>query len=214
MIKLTLQFKGKTLKIFPVKGDRVKIGRDAHCDIVIDNLALSPLHAIIEIENDEATIVDKSEGSEGSEETGIVVNANKIKQHKLDHNDLIYIGKYSLKVTHEEIGDSILQDPEPERETASTTFPAADKTHQGWLQIMSGPKLGRTIKLDNAMVRIGMTGKTCAMITCREDKYYIAHLDGDPKTQVARRDIGEQKVPLTDGDMLNIGETQMMFFLE
>lgn len=211
MIKLTLQFKGKTLKIFPVKGDSVKIGRDADCDIVIDNLALSPLHAIIEIENEEATIIDKSEGSD---ETGIVVNAKKVKQHKLDHNDLIYIGKYSLKVTHEEIGDSILQDSKPEKETVSTTFPTVDKSHQGWLQIMSGPKLGRTIKLDNAMVRIGMTGKTCAMITCREDKYYIAHLDGDPKTQVARRDIGEQKVPLTDGDMLNIGETQMMFFLE
>lgn len=211
MIKLTLQFKGKSLKVFPVKNKLVKIGRDAACDITIDNLALSPLHAIIEVEKDDVTIIDKSEATE---EAGVIVNASKVKQHKLDHNDVVYLGKYSLKVTREEEPESFIHDSVMESEPVATTFPKPEKLTQGWLQIMSGPKLGRTIKLENAMVRIGKSGKSCAMITCREGQYYIAHLEGEPKTQVARREISDAQVALTDGDMLNIGTTQMMFFLD
>ncbi len=211
MIKLTLQFKGKLLKVFPVRNKLMKIGRDTACDIVINNLALSPLHAVIEVENDDVTIIDKSEETEAA---GVIVNAAKVKQQKLNHNDVVYLGKYSLKVTHEEEVESIVNDSTLISEPDTTTFPQAKKITQGWLQIMSGPKLGRTIKLDNAMVRIGKSGKTCAMISNREGQYYIAHLEGEPKTQVARREIGDGQVSLSDGDMLNIGTTQMMFFLD
>jgi len=211
VIKLTLQFKGKSLKVFPVKNKLVKIGRDTACDITIDNLALSPLHAIIEVEDEDLTITDKSEENET---TGVVVNATKVKQHKLNHNDVVYLGKYSLKVTHEEDTSNIVNDstlaPEPE----PASFPQAKKVAQGWLQIMTGPKLGRTIKLENSMMRIGKKGKTCAMISSREGQYYIAHLEGEPKTKVAQREIGDDQIALSDGDMLNIGATQMMFFLD
>jgi len=211
VIKLTLQFKGKSLKVFPVKNKLVKIGRDATCDIIIDNLALSPLHAIIEIENDDVTIIDKSDVSE---EAGVVVNASKVKQQKLQHNDIAYLGKYSLKVTREENTDSVVNDSMIESEPVATTFIKSVKITQGWLQIMSGPKLGRTIKLENSMMKIGKSGKSCAMISCREGQYFIAHLEGEPRTQVARREIGDDRLTLTDGDMINIGTTQMMFFLD
>ncbi|VAW82163.1 hypothetical protein MNBD_GAMMA12-1011 [hydrothermal vent metagenome] len=213
MIKLTLQFKGKSLKVYPVKNQLMKIGRDSACDITIDNLALSPLHAIIEVDNNNLTIIDKSEKTE---EAGVIVNANKVKQHKLDHNDVVYLGKYALKVTHEETTESVVNDSSmlPLQPLPEETFIKSEKIQQGWLQIMSGPKLGRTIKLENSMVRIGKSGKTSAMITCREGKYYIAHLEGEPKTQVAQREIGDKQITLSDGDMLNIGTTQMLFFLE
>ena len=211
MIKLTLQFKGKPLKVFPVKSNRLEIGRDAACDITIDNLALSPLHAVIEIENEDVVITDKSDSTE---ETGVVVNASKIKQQTLKHNDVVYLGKYSLKVTQEDSGDSVLQDTGPEPAPVAPAFPKAEKIPQGWLQIMSGPKLGRTIKLEGAMMRIGKTGKTCAMISCRDNKYYIVHLEGEPKTRVGNKELGEERQPLKDGDTLTIGETRMLFFLE
>ena len=205
MIKLTLLFKDKPLKVFPVTDNVVKIGRADDCDIVINNLSLSPLHAIVEVENDDAVLIDKSNGDETA---GVFVNSEKVKERKLEHNDIIVLGKYSLKMTREEGSTQV--DPK----SATPIFSKNNLPEQGWLQFTNGPKLGRTIKLDNSMMRLGKAGKTLAMISGRDGEYFAAHLEGEPKTKVSGREIGDERVQLKNGDMLKIGETQMMFFVE
>ena len=47
MAKLTLSFKDKKLKIFPITGQDLVVGRDPACTVHIDSLAVQPRHARI-----------------------------------------------------------------------------------------------------------------------------------------------------------------------
>jgi len=207
VIKLSLSFKGKLLKIYQPKQKQVLIGRGAECDIAIDNLGFANVHAIINIDGNGANIEYKAKKSDNSdvELFELKVNAKKCDKHELKHLDVIQLGKYILKFTCE-----LDQDIAP----AESAFPKAKIPLQGWLQIMSGPKLGRTIKLENPMVRLGKTGKACAMISNREGKYYISHLEGQPRTRVKNEEVSDARICLNDGDTLVVGDTQMLFFIE
>lgn len=204
MIKLSLTFKGKLIKVYQPHSKQLKIGRANNCDIIIDNLAVANLHALIEIDGNKAIIFDKS-GGINANPIGVEVNGKKVEKHELNHNDEIQLGKYSLVFTRE-IDTEIPQ--------AETAFPKQEKPKQGWLQFLSGPKLGRTIKLDNPMIRLGKSGKTSAMISTRNGKYFVSHLEGEPRTRVADQAVPESPTILNDGDTLQVGETLMLFFLQ
>ncbi len=208
MIRLTLAFKGKALKVFQPENGCVKIGRAEDCDITIDNLALSPVHAIITIDGDNARIEDKSDTEL---DTGVLVNDEKIDSAELKHNDVIKLGKYELKFACLEAPHKAEAAEEPQ---TTSGFLENRPVVQGWLQFMNGPKLGRTVKLSNSMVRLGKSGKTCAMISTRNGHYYISHLEGEPRTKVCNRDLDNNRLLLKDGDTLQVGETEMLFFLE
>lgn len=198
MHKLTLSFKGRTLKVFHITGNQTLIGRSPDCDIPIDNLAVSPTHARVSFENDEATITDISN------DKTLLVNDRKTDQHPLAHGDVIQIGKHTLTYTVEV---STLDE-------SSYTNTATENlsTVSGWLQFMSGPKLGRTMRLDRALTRLGKTGKQSAMVASRNGQYHISHLEGEQCTKVKGKDIGEQSVQLKEGDTVQIGDIKMMFF--
>lgn len=231
MIKLSLYFKDKLLKVYQPKESPIKIGRDPGCDIAIENLALSPLHAMIEIAGDKVTLVDKSE-PQSDTHFGLQVNNRKVTTHILADKDLIQLGKYALRYTHDpdQSGTDALPHTTATQATTSDIATAASTmaetaeivppppkpklTRQGWLQFMNGAKLGRTIKLDTAMIKLGKSGKTAAMISVRENKYYVSHLEGEPRTRVNGQDIPDSRQCLNDGDNLQIGETKMLFFLQ
>ncbi len=207
MIRLTLTFKGKALKVFQPQNGCVKIGRAEDCEITIDNLALSPVHAVITIDGDNASIEDKSDAGL---DTGVFVNDKKVDSARLEHNDVIRLGKYELKFAR-------LEEPantDSAEERTPSGFLENRPVVQGWLQFMNGPKLGRTVKLANSMVRLGKSGKTCAMISTRNGHYYISHLEGEPRTKVCNRDLDNNRLLLKNGDTLQVGETKMLFFLE
>lgn len=197
MIKLSLSFKGRILKVFRPTSDEIRIGRSPECEIQIENLGVSPVHARIVLEDDEATLVDTSE--DGS----VLVNGNKVTEHRLTHGDAILIGKHTITVS-EEAG------PAPEAAAGS----AAQPLRNGWLQFLSGPKLGRTIRLDRTLVRLGKTGKHAALIASRSDGYYVSHLEGEPATRVRNQPIGDESVKLNDGDTIQVGDVQMLFFTD
>ena len=207
MIKLSLYFKGKVLKVHQPKGGSVRIGRDPGNDIAIDNLGVSPLHALITLDGETALIEDKSEPAttETPIASGLIINNQKVTRHHLQHNDQVMLGKYTLKFTRE---------VDPEELPIVEAFPSQERGVPAWLQFLSGPKLGRTIKLDNPMVRLGKTGKTCAMITSRNGQYFIAHLEGEPRTRVENRELDTERLGLHDGDRVQVGDTEMLFFLE
>ncbi|MCK5092256.1 MAG: FHA domain-containing protein [Gammaproteobacteria bacterium] len=198
MHKLTLSFKGRTLKVFHITGNQTLIGRSPDCDIPIDNLAVSPTHARVSFENDEVTITDISN------DKTLRVNDKKTDKHTLAHGDVIQIGKHTLTYTVEV---STLD------ESSFTNTSAENLSNvSGWLQFMSGPKLGRTMRLDRALTRLGKTGKQSAMVASRNGQYYISHFEGEQCTKVKGRDIGEQSVQLKEGDTVQIGDIKMMFF--
>ncbi|MDD5384124.1 MAG: FHA domain-containing protein [Gallionella sp.] len=96
--KLILSMDGVVLKEYPLSKERMTIGRKAHNDIVIDNLAVSGEHAaIVTIQND--SFLEDLDSTNGLE-----VNGVPTKKHFLQNNDLVEIGKYKLKYINDQAG--------------------------------------------------------------------------------------------------------------
>ena len=95
MAKLILSMDGLVLKEIPLSKERTTIGRKAHNDIQIDNLAVSGEHAVI------VTILNDSFLEDLGSTNGTLVNGNPVKKHFLQNNDVIELGKYKLKFIQE-----------------------------------------------------------------------------------------------------------------
>jgi pSer/pThr/pTyr-binding forkhead associated (FHA) protein len=91
MAKLILSMDGLVLKEVPLTKERTTIGRRPHNDIVIDNLAVSGEHAVI------VTILNDSFLEDLGSTNGTMVNGQPIKNHFLQNNDMVELGKYKLK---------------------------------------------------------------------------------------------------------------------
>ena len=96
MSKLTLSFKGRVLKVFPVLQGEMTIGSDPACTIHVDSLALQPRHARIVTQGTESVLEDLDT------EEGTHVNQARIQQHQLKDGDLIRIGKHTLSFAFQE----------------------------------------------------------------------------------------------------------------
>ncbi len=94
--KLILSMNGVVLQEYVLDKRRMTIGRKPGNDVVIDNLAVSSEHAVIE------TILNDSFLEDMDSTNGVMVNGASIKKHLLHHNDLIEIGKYKLKYLNEQ----------------------------------------------------------------------------------------------------------------
>ena len=95
MAKLIMSLDNAVIREVPLEKERFTIGRKAHNDIQIDNLAVSGEHALI------VTILNDSFLEDLGSTNGTVVNGNPIKKHILQTNDVIEIGKYKLKFVSE-----------------------------------------------------------------------------------------------------------------
>src|SRR5258707_8401571 len=95
MAKLIMSLDNAVIREVPLDKERVTIGRKAHNDIQIDNLAVSGEHALI------VTILNDSFLEDLGSTNGTLVNGNPVKKHILQTNDVIEIGKYKLKYVTE-----------------------------------------------------------------------------------------------------------------
>ena len=88
---ITLRFKDKKIRDYPIAaGQSCTIGRKQSNDIVIDNLAVSGKHAVIESVSANFVLRDLESTN------GTFINKEKVTQRNLRHKDLITIGKHEL----------------------------------------------------------------------------------------------------------------------
>jgi len=217
--KLTLSFKGRVLRVFPLPQGATVIGSDPACPVHIDSLAVEPKHARIEVHGQDALLFD-IETTDGT-----FVNNEKITEHKLKDNDIIRVGKHTIQYTYEEVSQldanesSTSIDIHPVMEQlaeqhAEAVSPQITNNKQGWLQILNGQNLGKTLSLNRSMTNLGKPGVATAVITRRHDGYFIAHLEGKKTPLVGDNPIGEHSVKLEDGDTITIGNIKMQFYME
>ena len=218
MSKLTLSFKGKLLKIYPVPQGSLTIGSDPSCDIVIDSLAVAPQHASVTTRGNESTLVaiDEKEGT--------YVHQNRIQDHKLKEGDLIRIGKHNLTYTYEEVSNLTADESttslditgmgEEFQHVAESASTEANTHKAGWLQILSGQNLGKTLSLNRSITNIGKPGLATAVITRRNEGYFISQLEGKAPLQVGKETLGDRSLRLHDGDVIQFGNIRMQFYLE
>ncbi len=197
MAKLTLSFKDKKLKIYPLVEDEVVIGRAPECAVLIDSLAVEPEHARIQKKGAQYLLTALGGNHE------ITVNQVSAAAHELADGDVVHVGKHTLTFSLEATGHFVGQ--------------AAQVSQQpvvGWLQIQSGSHLGRTIRLDKAMTRVGKSHVAVAVIVRRGDGYFLSHLEGDTPPVVNDQSLDDRTHPLRNGDQIRIDTLQLQFFMD
>jgi pSer/pThr/pTyr-binding forkhead associated (FHA) protein len=210
MAKLTLSFKGRVIDVFHIESEKTEIGRNDDCTIAIDSLAIAPVQVVITRSDDQSYRLQALE-----EAFPVLVNHEKTEQTTLNHGDVIQVGKHTLSFSEDvmDLGADLGPTTSSENSTAEEESLDNDesKATSGILQIMNGENFGRIIPLKRNMTRIGHAGGDCAIIARREDGYFISFLEGANPPHINKKPIGNQAQILKDGDIIDLGGTQMQF---
>jgi len=143
MIKLTLEFGGKTVKSYEFNKSAITIGRELDNDIVIDNLGISRHHCKVEEKPGGLHTV-----SDLGSNNGTFMRGERITTYNLNNGDAINIGKYALIYKNEQ------QEQQPQSGTGPDIMdlPTMEMEARGDLQkAQSAPEVGpMTMQVDAA----------------------------------------------------------------
>ena len=219
MARLILSMDGLVLKEIPLNKERIAIGRKAHNDIQIDNLAISGDHAVV------VTILDDSFLEDLNSTNGTLVNGQPIKKHVLKNNDVIELGKYKLKyMTEATVADNeaalratgIPAFQEPVRSFSDTQVliprpPAPDPEPLPTVNIrlLTGPNSGKTLELTKTLTTLGKPGAQVAVIARRPAGVFITHVEGDVFPTVNGKVLDGEAYPLSNKDVVEIAGIRM-----
>ena len=226
MPKMIVSIDGVVIKEVQLTKDRTSLGRRPYNDIVIDNLAVSGEHAVLQMSGAEVHVEDLNSTN------GTYVNGKAVKKQLLQNSDTVEIGKYKIKYVNETAdtgfektmmikagsagllapGSSIAAASAP----ASIPAPAPVASASGAgpnaaIRVLSGAAAGREVSLVKVVTTIGKPGVAVAAITKRPHGFVIAHVEGVNKPSLNGAPIGAEPVALKNGDVLELAGTQMQF---
>lgn len=220
--KLILTFNGKVLGEYPINQERTTIGRKPTNAIQVDNLAVSGEHAAI------LTILNDSFLEDLNSTNGTYVNGKRVKKHALKNGDVIGVGKHDIKYvndmpTHDDAYEKtmIMRPPvAPKEETVESDDAGLAAQGAGGskvvggasLQILNGPRAGKTMELVQELTKLGKAGSQVAVITRRPHGYFLTHLEGDRPTLVNGEAIGTRVHELSDHDVIEIAGVKIEFY--
>ncbi len=81
---------GRQGETFPLRADRVEIGRSPDAEVFLDDVTVSRSHALLVRGDDGYSIEDRGSLN------GTYVNRRRVEQAKLEDGDEVQIGKYRL----------------------------------------------------------------------------------------------------------------------
>lgn len=79
------------------------------------------------------------------------------------------------------------------------------------VHVMSGNAAGREVALSKVVTTVGKPGTAVASITRRHHGFVLAHVEGPERTVLNGTAIGSTPLALSDGDLIELGGTQMRF---
>jgi pSer/pThr/pTyr-binding forkhead associated (FHA) protein len=80
------------------------------------------------------------------------------------------------------------------------------------IQILNGPNAGKELMLSKALTTLGRPGVQVAVITRRQQGYYITHVEGSSFPVVNGKALGLDATALTNHDIIELSGTKMEFF--
>lgn len=221
MPKMIVSIDGVVIKEVQLTKDRTTLGRRPYNDIVIDNLAVSGEHAVLQMSGNEVYLEDLNSTN------GTYINGKAVKKQLLQNNDTVEIGKYKIKFTNEVAGPTfektMILKPgtvmPPPAGKAPAGAPASEAAAQvgdlgqmnASIKVLSGAAAGRQVPLVKVVTTIGKPGVAVAAITKRPHGFVVAHVEGGNKPTLNGAAIGAEPVTLKDGDLLELAGTQMQF---
>ena len=218
MPKMIVSIDGVVIKEVQLTKDRTTLGRRPYNDIVIDNLAISGEHAVIQLSGNEVSLEDLNSTN------GTYVNGKAVKKQVLANDDTIEIGKYKIKYANEQQEAGFERTMVIKAGTvgigagaaapvAALTASAPTASSNAAIKVLSGAAAGREVPLVKVVPTIGKPGVAVAAITKRPHGFVVAHVEGTNKPTLNGLAIGSEPVTLKDGDVLELAGTQMQFAL-
>ncbi|MDP2451632.1 MAG: FHA domain-containing protein [Polaromonas sp.] len=217
MPKMIVSIDGVVIKEVQLTKDRTSLGRRPYNDIVIDNLAVSGEHAVLQMSGNEVFVEDLNSTN------GTYLNGKAVKKQQLNNGDTVEIGKYKIKYVNEaasagfektmilKAGSAGLAALAGAATAAAAPAPADGAGTSAAIKVMSGAAAGREVALVKVVTTIGKPGVAVAAITRRPHGFVVAHVEGDNKPTLNGTHIGVEPVPLKNGDVLELAGTQMQF---
>ena len=236
MGKLVVSLDGVVIKDVQLTKDKTTLGRRPYNDIVIDNLAVSGEHALLQMVGSEVFIEDLNSTN------GTYINGKAIRRQLLQHNDTIEVGKYKIRFLSDEGGEverTSVQRPttpaalgdlprpvtgavsRPSPLTASSTVsPPPTATVTGFapmpggralIRVLDGPAAGREVTLVKEVTTVGKPGVQVAAISRTPSGYTFAHVDGVSRPSINGQPVSADPVMLNDGDVIDLAGTKMQF---
>ncbi len=209
MPKMIVSIDGVVIKEVQLTKDRTTLGRRPYNDIVIDNLAVSGEHAVLQMMGNEVYIEDLNSTN------GTYINGKAIKKQLMQGGDTIDIGKYQIKF----VADAPANYDKTMIMRAGSAAPAGhapapaplDHAISGVIKVLSGAAAGREVALVKVVTTIGKPGVAVAAITKRPNGFVVAHVEGSGKPTLNGSAVGAEPIMLKDGDVLELAGTQMQF---
>ena len=220
MPKMIVSIDGVVIKEVQLTKDRTSLGRRPYNDIVIDNLAVSGEHAVLQMSGAEVHVEDLNSTN------GTYVNGKAVKKQLLQNSDTVEIGKYKIKYVNEAAeaafektmmfkagsgGLAAAGAPIVAAPAAPAAVQASGAGINAAIKVLSGAAAGREVPLVKVVTTIGKPGVAVAAITKRPHGFVIAHVEGVNKPTLNGSPIGAEAVALKNGDVFELAGTQMQF---
>jgi FHA domain len=229
MGKLVVSLDGVVIKDVQITKDKTTLGRRPYNDIVIDNLAVSGEHAVLQMLGNDVFIEDLNSTN------GTYINGKAIKKQMLAHNDTVEIGKYKIKYLVEEgneyektmimrqgggvgMGSGVPHTPYNQTSPIpnlpglpQSPVPAAAMSLAASIKVLSGAAAGKSVTLTKVVTTVGKPGVQVASITKRPNGYVLAHVEGAQRPSINGVALITDTAPLSHGDLIELAGTQMQF---
>jgi predicted component of type VI protein secretion system len=217
MPKLIVSIDGVVIKEVQLSKDRTTVGRRPYNDVVIDNLAVSGEHAVLQMVGQEVHLEDLNSTN------GTYINGKAIKKQVLQNNDTVEIGKYKIKFVVDATGTDAER---PQAFKHSTQATGAIPAYSGsgaptnmaplmvaaaTIKVLSGAAAGREVSLTKVVTTIGKPGEAVAAITRRQGGYVVAHVEGEGRPTLNGVPFDTDAVALKNGDVLELAGTRIQF---
>jgi hypothetical protein len=235
MPTLTLHFKDMDLGEFRLeKGGTLTIGRKETNTVVIDNLAVSGMHAKIDSIEEGYLLTDLQS------KNGTFVNDAHVTTHWLRQGDVVTIGKHKLVFSLGEgeapppdkgsLDKTMVLDTNEYRAMMGKSSPSltaqAEKKQKEPVAVLTFLKGGEgDFTLAKKLVKIGkdtandvivsgfLVGKTAATISKRPTGYFLSYVEGMTKPKINGKTV-KDTAQLKEFDKIEIGSATMEFIIK
>jgi hypothetical protein len=214
MGKLVVSLDGVVIKEVQITKDKTTLGRRPYNDIVIDNLAVSGEHAVLQMVGSDVFIEDLNSTN------GTYINGKAVKKQLLAHNDTVEVGKYKIKFMVEDGTDyekTMIMKPGSMAASSGRASGfgglggAGANVGPATIRVMNGAAAGREVVLTKVVTTVGKPGVQVASITKRPTGYVLAHVEGSLRPTVNSNPLVGETVSLKNGDVIELAGTQMQF---
>lgn len=213
MPRIIISIEGVVIKEVQLTQERTTLGRRPYNDVVIDNLAVSGEHALLQMSGGETCIEDLNSTN------GTFVNGKAIRKEILQNNDTIEIAKYRIRFLTEAPARAVQPAPVNEALSSDTvdavlssdTAAVAVSAPVAAIRVLSGASAGREVPLLKPVTRIGKPGVAVAAITRGTRAFYISDVEGGDTSILNGSPLGAAATELKHGDLLELAGTQMAF---